>query len=58
VKSSPFCDREADSAMFQAIKSNSKPHIPVVEIDVNINDPAFAAKAVGMMLELIRQTKS
>jgi uncharacterized protein (UPF0261 family) len=54
----PFCDRDADSAMFQAIKSNSKPHIPVVEIDVNINDPAFAAKAVGMMLELIRQTKS
>jgi uncharacterized protein (UPF0261 family) len=54
----PFCDRDADSAMFQAIKSNSKPHIPVAEIDVNINDPAFAAKAVGMMLELIRQTKS
>jgi uncharacterized protein (UPF0261 family) len=54
----PFCDRDADSAMFQAIKSNLKPHIPVVEIDVNINDPAFAAKAVGMMLELIRQTKS
>jgi uncharacterized protein (UPF0261 family) len=54
----PFCDRDADSAMFQAIKSNSKPHIPVVEIDVNINDPAFAAKAVGMMLQLIRQTKS
>jgi uncharacterized protein (UPF0261 family) len=54
----PFCDRDADSAMFQAIKSNSKPHIPVAEIDVNINDPAFAAKAVGVMLELIRQTKS
>ena len=54
----PFCDRDADSAMFQAIKSNSKPHIPVVEIDANINDPPFAAKAVGMMLELIRQTKS
>jgi uncharacterized protein (UPF0261 family) len=54
----PFCDRDADSAMFQAIKSNSKPHIPVAEIDVNINDPAFAGKAVGMMLELIRQTKS
>jgi uncharacterized protein (UPF0261 family) len=54
----PFCDRDADSAMFKAIKSNSKPHIPVVEIDLNINDPAFAAKAVGMMLELIRQTKS
>jgi uncharacterized protein (UPF0261 family) len=53
----PFCDRDADSAMFQAIKSNLKSDIPVVEIDVNINDPAFAAKAVEMMLELIRQAK-
>src|ERR1700693_623991 len=53
----PFCDRDADSAMFQAIKANLKPGIPVVEIDLNINDPAFADKAVEMMLELIRQTK-
>ncbi len=54
----PFCDRDADSAMFQAIKATLKSDIPVVEIDVNINDPAFAAKAVEMMLELIRQKKS
>jgi uncharacterized protein (UPF0261 family) len=54
----PFCDRDADSAMFQAIKSNLKPDIPVVEIDLNINDPAFAAKAVEMILELVQQTKS
>jgi uncharacterized protein (UPF0261 family) len=54
----PFCDRDADSAMFQAIKTNLRPDIPVVEIDANINDPAFASKAVEMMLELIRQTKS
>ena len=51
----PFCDREADRAMFDAIKANLKPGIPVVEVDLNINDPPFAAKAVEMMLELIKQ---
>jgi uncharacterized protein (UPF0261 family) len=48
-----FCDRDADRAMFDAIKANLKPGIPVVELDLNINDPPFAAKAVEMMLELI-----
>jgi uncharacterized protein (UPF0261 family) len=50
----PFCDREADQAMFDAIKVNTKPGIPIVEVDLNINDPAFATKAVEMMLELIQ----
>jgi uncharacterized protein (UPF0261 family) len=54
----PFCDREADRAMFDAIKANLKPGIPVVEIDLNINDPAFAARAVEMMLDLIQQNNS
>lgn len=48
-----FEDRAADQAMFDAIKANLRPDIPVVEMDANINDPAFAAKAVEMMLELI-----
>jgi len=51
----PFCDREADRAMFDAIKANVKPGIPVIEVDLNINDPAFAAKAVEMMLQLISE---
>jgi uncharacterized protein (UPF0261 family) len=50
-----FCDRAADRAMFDAIKANLNPGIPVVELDLNINDPPFAAKAVEMMLELIQQ---
>jgi uncharacterized protein (UPF0261 family) len=53
----PFCDREADQAMFDAIKAKVKPGIPIVEVDLNINDPAFAAKAVEMMIELIQQKK-
>jgi uncharacterized protein (UPF0261 family) len=48
-----FCDREADQAMFDAIKENLNDGIEVVEIDCNINDAAFSAKAIEMMLELI-----
>jgi uncharacterized protein (UPF0261 family) len=53
----PFWDPEADRTMFDAIKSNVKKGIPVVEMNNNINDPEFAAKAVEMMLDLIRQAK-
>jgi uncharacterized protein (UPF0261 family) len=49
----PFCDRAADRAMFEAIKANLRKDIPVVEMDLNINDPKFAAQAVGMMLEMV-----
>ena len=44
--------------MFDAIKANVKPGIPIVEVDLNINDPAFAAKAVEMMLQLMSQRKN
>ena len=53
----PFCDREADRAMFDAIKANLREGIELVEMDNNINDPEFSAKAVEMMLALIKQNK-
>ena len=53
----PFCDRAADAAIFEAIKANVHDDIVVVEMDCNINDPAFAAMAVEMVLELIEQGK-
>jgi uncharacterized protein (UPF0261 family) len=52
----PFCDRQADAAMFEAIKRGLKKEIPVVEMDLNINDPHFAAKAVQMILDLVKST--
>lgn len=54
----PFCDREADKAMFDAIKANVREGIKVVEMDNNINDPEFSARAVEMMLALIKQVKA
>jgi uncharacterized protein (UPF0261 family) len=52
-----FCDRKADQAFFDTVKAGVKPEIPVVELDANVNDPEFAAKAVEMMLQLIDQAK-
>jgi uncharacterized protein (UPF0261 family) len=54
----PFCDRGADKAMFDAVKANLRKGVEVVEMDNNINDPEFAAKAVEMMLALIKQRKA
>ena len=48
-----FCDRDADQAMFDALKANLREDIEVVELDSNINDPQFSAKAVEMLLDLI-----
>jgi len=53
----PFCDRDADAALVGAIKANVRPGIEVVELDANINDAAFSAKAVEMMLGLVDQAK-
>lgn len=52
-----FCDREADQAMFEAIKAHVRNDIPVEEMDCNINDPEFSTRAVEMLMDLI-QTKT
>lgn len=46
---------EADRALFEAIKANLKPGIEVVELEANINDQAFADKAVSMLMSLMSQ---
>jgi len=53
----PFCDRQADEALFRAIRENVRENIPIIEMDNNINDEAFAEKAVTLLTELIRQKK-
>ena len=53
----PFCDREADAAMFDALRAGLRGGIPYEEVDANINDAAFSARATDMMLGLIGQKK-
>jgi uncharacterized protein (UPF0261 family) len=53
----PFCDREADAALFEVLRENLRSDIPYVELDANINDEAFSSRAVEMMLELIARKR-
>lgn len=48
----PFWDPEADHACFDTLRSCLKPDIPVIEVDANINDPAFADRATQVFFEL------
>ena len=50
-----FCDRTADQAFFNALKEHLHDGIAVYEIDHNINDSEFSARASELMLELIAQ---
>jgi uncharacterized protein (UPF0261 family) len=46
----PFWWPEADQALFNALKKNLRKGIPVVEMDCNINDPAFADRCAQTLL--------
>jgi uncharacterized protein (UPF0261 family) len=49
----PFWWPEADQALFDAIKQHVRPNVPVHELDVNINDDAFAKATTGALLEML-----
>jgi uncharacterized protein (UPF0261 family) len=44
---------EADGALFEAIKGHVRAGLPVIEVDANINDPAFADRAAGLLLDML-----
>lgn len=48
---------EADQALREAIKRYVRPDIPVIEMDCNINDPEFADRAAGLLLDMLRQQR-
>ncbi len=49
----PFWDPVADGACYQAIRERVRPGLPVVELDANINDPAFADCAARQLLGML-----
>jgi uncharacterized protein (UPF0261 family) len=46
----PFWWPEADQALYDALKANLRPGIPVIEMDCEINDPAFAQRCAETLL--------
>jgi uncharacterized protein (UPF0261 family) len=49
----PFWDPAADAALFDAIRRTSGGNVELIELDLHINDPAFAAACAEKLLELL-----
>ena len=47
----PFYDPDADKAFLDTLKANLADHIELILMDAHINDPAFAEKAVELLLQ-------
>ena len=46
----PFYDPEADAALFQALRDHVRLPVEIVELDLHINDTAFADAAAERLL--------
>lgn len=51
-----FYDPEADRALFESLTNSLKPHIRLIVMDTDINDPHFAEAAADRMHALIQPT--
>ena len=49
-----FWSEEADHALFAAIKAAGGPNVKIIELDLNINDKAFADRASEELKSLVR----
>ncbi|MGB2266990.1 MAG: UPF0261 family protein, partial [Akkermansiaceae bacterium] len=54
----PFHDPEADAALFDSIRQNLSSDIELIEMDVEINDPAFSEACTRALLANIEKSKS
>jgi uncharacterized protein (UPF0261 family) len=50
----PFWWPEADAALFQSLRNWISPQVRLIELDLHINDPAFAEAAATTLLETLR----
>jgi uncharacterized protein (UPF0261 family) len=50
-----FWSPEADAAFVRTLRATLRPDIPVEELELNINDPQFADRAVALLLEMLHQ---
>jgi uncharacterized protein (UPF0261 family) len=50
-----FWSPPADAAFTHALKARLRPGIPVEELDLNINDPAFADRATSLLFDMLKR---
>jgi uncharacterized protein (UPF0261 family) len=53
VEGGVFYDPAADAALFDAVQQHLGKHVRLEEMDTHVNDPAFAARAVALLEELM-----
>lgn len=53
----PHWDPEGNRAFVNALKSDLKPHIPLVEVDAHINDPEFIDPIVDEFLSVMKTSR-
>lgn len=51
----PFYLPAADQALFDALRTHTQPPVELVELDLHINDPAFATAVADRLLEMLAQ---
>ena len=49
----PFWWPEADQALFQSLRNWMSPDVELIELEMHINDPAFAETAARTLLQLL-----
>lgn len=54
VEGGPFYDAAADQALFDTLRAQVKAPVEQIELDTDINDPAFAVAAAKKLLEMLR----
>jgi uncharacterized protein (UPF0261 family) len=51
----PFWRPEADCAIYQSVRNWISPRVRLVEMDLHVNDPAFAQAAAAVLLEMLAE---
>jgi uncharacterized protein (UPF0261 family) len=49
----PFWRPEADEALYQSVRNWISPHVRLLEMNLHVNDPAFARRAAAVLLEML-----
>jgi uncharacterized protein (UPF0261 family) len=49
----PFDDSDADAAFINALRAELAPHVRLVQLDLHINDPAFADACADALIEML-----
>lgn len=52
-KGQPFYLPAADAALFDAVRQHRQPPVELIELDLHINDPAFAKAMADKLLEML-----